>query len=70
LSKIYRSYNLDLKYIYFTVKKNAFKLTHMHILNMHSHFKVNVSNDKAELYEKIVSVNLMTIVFYIVRALS
>jgi len=29
---------------------------------MHSHYEVNISNDKAELYEKIVSVKLLAIV--------
>ena len=29
---------------------------------MHSHYEVNISNDKAELYEKIVSVKVLAIV--------
>jgi len=29
---------------------------------MHSHYEVNISSDKAELYEKIVSIKLLVIV--------
>jgi len=37
-------------------------LTHVNILNIRSHYKVNISNNIAELYEKIVSVQLLVIV--------
>jgi len=33
----------------------------MNILNVHRHYKVNISNDKAELYQKIVSLKLLII---------
>ena len=41
---------------------NEFNLTQMNIQNIHSHYEVNLSNYKAELYEKIVSVKLFVIV--------
>jgi len=34
-------------------------------LNVHCHFKVNISNDKAELYENIVSDKLLAIVIIV-----
>ena len=33
----------------------------MNHLNITSHYEVNISNDKSELYEKIVSIKLMVI---------
>ena len=43
-----------------TFDDNEFNLTHMNIQN--TRIYINISNDKAELYEKIVFVKLMVIV--------
>jgi len=49
------------------MSNNEFNLTHMKIKNIRSHYKVNISNDKAELYEKIVYVKLLVIVIIVFK---
>jgi len=39
------------------MSNNEFNFTPMKILNIHSHYKVNISNDKADINEKIVFLN-------------
>ena len=45
-------------------------MSQINIKYMHSHYEVDISNDKAELYEKIVSVQLVGHCYYIFQALS
>jgi len=39
----------------------------MQMENIHSHYKVNISNDKAVLYEKIMSVKFLVIVIIVFK---